>query len=329
MNHVSPLASDLGQAVHTSLLLAQLGKARARQRLLGQVSQPLGGQVDCLVEFSHADQQIHQHLCRHGRLEIVVQDRLDLLAKMADRRIHVLAQEGAKEDAVVLEGVLEGGHAFELKPRRKPAPVLGQVDGKRESGRVGNQDRVADRRRQVRDVGMVRLIGEEPVTVRDQLGDRRRLARHGMSPLGQVGTNAENELSMEMTDQSLDAGGLDCRVAGRNLLEGRDGRAGTVMVQNQLEPSPGVGTLVEGDIDDLSQPLCVLVRLVLVERGLDGLWLGDDPEIGPRGGDLSGGQELRADQPDRLDVPVLELRFGTGSARFERPPTWMSGRFKS
>ena len=80
------------------------------------------------------------------------------------------------------------------------------------------------------------------------------------------------------------------------------------MVQDQLEPSPGVGTLVEGDIDDLSQPLCVLVRLVLVERGLDGLWLGDDPEVGPRGGDLSGGQELRADQPDRLDVPVLELR---------------------
>ena len=34
MNHVSPLASDLGQAVHTSLLLAQLGKARAGQRLL-------------------------------------------------------------------------------------------------------------------------------------------------------------------------------------------------------------------------------------------------------------------------------------------------------
>ena len=100
------------------------------------------------------------------------------------------------------------------------------------------------------------------------------------------------------------------------------------MVQDQLEPSPGVGTLVEGDIDDLSQPLCVLVRLVLVERGLDGLWLGDDPEVGPRGGDLSGGQELRADQPDRLDVPILDC-VRTGSARFERPPTWMSGRFKS
>ena len=52
--------------------------------------------------------------------------------------------------------------------------------------------------------------------------------------------------------------------------------------------------------------------LVLVERGLDGLWLGDDPEVGPRGRDLSGGQELRADQPDRLDVPILELR----SSRF-------------
>ncbi len=65
MNHVSPLASDLGQAVHTSLLLAQLGKPRAGQRLLGQVCQPFGGQVDRLVEFSQADQQIHQHLRRH------------------------------------------------------------------------------------------------------------------------------------------------------------------------------------------------------------------------------------------------------------------------
>ena len=65
MNHVSPLASNFGQAVHTPALLAQLGKARACQRLLGQVSQPLGSQVDRLVEFSQADQQIHQHLCRH------------------------------------------------------------------------------------------------------------------------------------------------------------------------------------------------------------------------------------------------------------------------
>jgi len=80
------------------------------------------------------------------------------------------------------------------------------------------------------------------------------------------------------------------------------------MVQDQLEPSPGVGTLVEGDVDDLSQPFGILVGLVLVECGLDGPWLGDDPEVDPRGGYLSGGQELRADQPDRLDVPVLELR---------------------
>ena len=65
MNHVSPLASDLGQAVHTSALLAQLGKTRAYQRLLGQMSQPLGSQVDRLVESFQADQQIHQNLRRH------------------------------------------------------------------------------------------------------------------------------------------------------------------------------------------------------------------------------------------------------------------------
>ena len=101
---------------------------------------------------------------------------------------------------MILEGPLERGHAFELEPRSKPAAVLGQIDRKREGGRIGNQDRVADRRRQVRDVDMVRFIGEEPVTARNQFGDRRRLARHGFSPLGKVGTNAEDELSMEMTD---------------------------------------------------------------------------------------------------------------------------------
>ena len=68
------------------------------------------------------------------------------------------------------------GAPLELQPGREPPAVVGQIDGQGEHGRVGDQDGVADRGREVGDVDVVGVVGEEPVAALDQVGDRGALA---------------------------------------------------------------------------------------------------------------------------------------------------------
>jgi len=99
----------------------------------------------------------------------------------------------------------------------------------------------------------------------------------------------------------VDPGGL----VGRERLERGDRRAGPVMVEHQVEPPTRVDPLVEGDLDDLAEPLVVLGGPVGLDGGDDRLLLGDGAEVGPGGADLAGVEKPPADVADRLDVSLL------------------------
>ena len=69
----------------------------------------------------------------------------------------------------------------------------------------------------------------------DQVGDRGPCRRHDLAPGGDLGTKVGGQLAMQVSNQRLGAGDAHLFVVCRQLLEGRDGRAGAVMREDHLE----------------------------------------------------------------------------------------------
>ena len=139
------------------------------------------------------------------------------------------------------------------------------------------------------------------------------LGRKHLAPAGDLGAEVGRELPMQVADQPGGAGGSSRLVVRRQLLEGRDRRAGAVMLQDQLEPALRADPMVEGDLDDRPQPFVILRRAVVANGPRDRLGLGDRAVVGPGRRDVAGLEILGADQPDRGDVFLLVLgacRFG-------------------
>ena len=155
-----------------------------------------------------------------------------LLAKVRDRALHVLSQQGAQVHRVVPIDLLEGRLAAKLKHGRQVLSVFGHVE--RHAQRLGifQFRRKAQDRRQVRAVHVIARAFEQPVAAGDQLPHARGLGR-GAFRGGNGLAQGFAQLLVQGADQQAQAR-LSAFVFAVGTEPG-DGPADTVVLQDQFE----------------------------------------------------------------------------------------------
>ena len=188
----SPVSHELGQPVVLSSLLAKLIERRTGQRRLGDAGEMLGRDVDRFVELAAFKQQLDQDLgCRQGVSLFLTLDLLtQLTTEMRDSDVGLAADQCVQIRTVVVEDLVEGGRAVEDQPRRKASAVGGQVDRHCDRLAVPGEQRHPHDGRQVGDVDVVGVIGEEPGAAGDQAGDGGALRGHDLAAVGDLGADS-------------------------------------------------------------------------------------------------------------------------------------------
>ncbi len=204
-------------------------------------------------------QEVDEDLGRRGSLAVFLHLGRQLPLEVSDRLLEVATQECFQIDAVVLEDVLERWASlrrpagergiFRTRSSRPPAQSPGSVANKRHSHHG----------RKMRDVDVIRFVGEEP-------GATARPGRRSLFPAAarpardwrsrRAGWPSARRASGE---SAVSAQAIACLVVvGRQLLEGRDRRASAVILEDQLEALARVHPVVERHLDDGAETLVVL-----------------------------------------------------------------------
>ena len=173
------------------------------------------GDIDRLVYSAEADQKANQNLGGERR---VLNVGLDLGPKVGDRGLDVATDQRPEIGAEVAMGIFERRIALRLVATGKVFAIVGQLDRQGDRRRVFEQGGQADRCPQVGDVDVVGIIGEQPVSAGNHIGDRRRLGGGGLAASGDLGAEVGDEVGMKPADQAVGGPGAD-RVIGRQVVE--------------------------------------------------------------------------------------------------------------
>ena len=126
--------------------------------------------VEGFIEPPQADQEHHIDLGRRGPFFIKI-GLLRLAAKKATRFVDLAAELRGEEQPVARIHILKRLIPAKLKRRSKSPAILGQLPNELQHVRILDDSSDSHRRREVRCIDVIAIVGEQPVAARDEFQD--------------------------------------------------------------------------------------------------------------------------------------------------------------